>query len=105
MTPNEYKAWLDGFSEGIKGSPTKEQWEKIKNKTMELHDSGYQYPVYFPLYQPAPTYQPIYPSWGTYTVGAGGGVCETYGGGSPIGGATSFTVNAGVPQQTSGLLN
>jgi len=36
MTFNEYKSWLDGFSEGINGAPTKEQWEKIKSKLNEV---------------------------------------------------------------------
>ena len=30
MSVEEFKAWLDGFGESIKGSPTKAQWDKIK---------------------------------------------------------------------------
>jgi hypothetical protein len=36
MTFEEFKAWMDGFSEGVKGSPTKDQWEKIQDKLKEV---------------------------------------------------------------------
>jgi hypothetical protein len=33
MTINEFKAWLEGFEESFtNGSPTPEQWKKIKTK-------------------------------------------------------------------------
>jgi hypothetical protein len=33
MTIEEFKAWLEGFSESFPdGAPTKAQWEKIKQK-------------------------------------------------------------------------
>jgi len=36
MTPNEFKAWFDGFCEGVDGRPTKEQWEKIVLRVKDL---------------------------------------------------------------------
>lgn len=32
MTLNEFKAWLDGFTDAIGDAPTPEQWAKIKAK-------------------------------------------------------------------------
>lgn len=37
MTLNEFKHWLDGFSESITGAPTYEQWTKIKAKIDSLY--------------------------------------------------------------------
>jgi hypothetical protein len=36
MTLPEFKAWLDGFSEGMGDAPTPEQWAKIKGKLAEV---------------------------------------------------------------------
>lgn len=36
MTLNEFKAWLDGFSEAMGEAPTPEQWAKIKHKLGEV---------------------------------------------------------------------
>jgi len=33
MTPNEFKAWFDGFTEAFEGRiPTKAQWGRIKDR-------------------------------------------------------------------------
>lgn len=36
MTPDQFKAWFEGFCEGISDAPTPEQWAKIKAKIGEL---------------------------------------------------------------------
>ncbi len=36
MTFNEFKSWLDGFSEAIGDAPTPEQWAKVKAKVNEV---------------------------------------------------------------------
>ncbi len=36
MTENEFKAWFEGFSEGIDGSPTEKQWERIKKQVKSI---------------------------------------------------------------------
>jgi hypothetical protein len=36
MNINEFRYWLEGFSENIKDNPTPEQWKKIKAKLDEL---------------------------------------------------------------------
>lgn len=37
MTLSEFKAWLEGFSEGIETAPTEKQFEKIKAKVAEIN--------------------------------------------------------------------
>jgi len=45
MTTSEFKAWFDGFSQGVSDSPTKEQWEMIKKKMDEVsEETPYQVP-------------------------------------------------------------
>jgi len=36
MTPGEFKAWFDGFTEGLSGPPTKAKWERIKERVAEI---------------------------------------------------------------------
>lgn len=36
MTLKEFQAWLDGFSESIKGSPNERQWKKIQKRISEI---------------------------------------------------------------------
>jgi len=38
MTGKEFKAWFEGFCEGVGDVPTKEQFEKIKAKVNQLDD-------------------------------------------------------------------
>jgi hypothetical protein len=52
MTISEFKAWLEGFSEGIDGAPSPEQWARIQEKVRSLH-------AFVDL--------PSLPQWPTYT--------------------------------------
>lgn len=36
MTPEQFKAWFEGFCEGIAEAPTPEQWAKVKDKVADL---------------------------------------------------------------------
>lgn len=36
MTPAEFKAWFDGFTEAFSGCPTKAQWTRIKERVSEI---------------------------------------------------------------------
>lgn len=36
MNLNEFKAWFEGFTDGIDSNPTEKQWEKIKTKVSEI---------------------------------------------------------------------
>lgn len=39
MTLNEFKAWFEGFSEGIDKVPSEKQFAKIKDKVAEINDT------------------------------------------------------------------
>lgn len=45
MTAEQFKAWFDGFCEGIDGVPTADQWQKLRGKVAELQ-SAPQYKPY-----------------------------------------------------------
>jgi hypothetical protein len=36
MTPREFKAWFEGFTEAFTGCPTKAQWARIKDRVGEI---------------------------------------------------------------------
>lgn len=38
MTNSEFKAWFEGFSEGIEKTPTIKQWAKIQEKISQIND-------------------------------------------------------------------
>ena len=38
MTPSEFKAWFDGFTECMEGQPTEKQWKRIKKRVSEIDD-------------------------------------------------------------------
>lgn len=59
LTASEFKAWFDGFSQGINGVPTKEQWELIKKKVEEI-SFNYNY-FNAPLYTREPNPPMPYP--------------------------------------------
>jgi hypothetical protein len=54
MTPVEFKAWFDGFTEAMNGVPTKAQWERIKTRVAEVDGR----PVVHHVHQTWPMYQP-----------------------------------------------
>lgn len=39
MTANEFKAWFEGFAEGIGDVPSPEQWARIRAKVKEIRDA------------------------------------------------------------------
>jgi len=56
MTPAEFKAWFDGFTEGMDGPPSAKQWEKITKKVKQIDNTSVLTPVYvdrwWPVVQP-----------------------------------------------------
>lgn len=38
MTNSEFKAWFEGFSEGIDKVPNAKQWAKIQEKVAQIND-------------------------------------------------------------------
>ncbi|WP_266030394.1 hypothetical protein [Brucella intermedia] len=46
MTLNEFKAWLEGYSEAFtSGAPTAAQWEKIREKLGEVKITAASVPI------------------------------------------------------------
>lgn len=87
MNLSEFKAWFEGFSEGIDDVPSKKQWKRINEKIESITSDPTPWPVFVERY--------IYPRrerwnyWPThYAVGGGtirGTVTDKYtlnGGGS-----------------------
>lgn len=72
MTLSEFKAWFEGFSEGIDKVPTEKQFAKIKAKVAEIDGAPVTERIYVDRYWP--TWSRPYPSWwnvpyGTYSSG------------------------------------
>jgi hypothetical protein len=62
MTPNEFKAWFDGFTEAFEGRiPTKAQWGRIKDRVAEIDGKPVTERVYVDRYWP--TYIRTVPSY------------------------------------------
>ena len=73
MTPNEFKAWFDGFCEAFDKTPTQKQWARIKERVAEIDGKPVTERVfvdrYWPPYQ-KPYFDPYYWRYGGYTAGA-----------------------------------
>ena len=52
MTLAEFKAWFEGFSEGIDKVPTEKQFAKIKAKVAQIDGAPTTYPVFVDRYWP-----------------------------------------------------
>lgn len=52
MTPSEFKAWFDGFTEAFTGCPTKAQWTRIKARVAEIDGKSVTERVYVDRYWP-----------------------------------------------------
>jgi hypothetical protein len=64
MTKSEFKAWFDGFCEGMDGVPNEKQWERIKARVAEIDDTPVTYPVFVDRYvDPIRRYWPNVPYW------------------------------------------
>lgn len=85
MTPSEFKAWFDGFTEAMGGTPTKAQWARIQARVAEIDGKPVTHTVYVDRY--LPSVRPYYRDWTTWY-----GTCGSTSGGT-TGLATSL-VNA-----------
>lgn len=65
MKLDEFKAWFEGFTEGMDSTPSEKQWKRIKEQVAAI-DGVPVTPVYveryWPRYLNVPPYQPY---WGT----------------------------------------
>lgn len=61
MTPSEFKAWFDGFCEGMDGPPTADQFERIKKQIASI---GPEWPSprdnFVPSYRPSTGQPPLF---------------------------------------------
>ena len=56
MTPTEFKAWFDGFTENCDGPPNEKQWDRIKARVAEINGVSITYPVFVERYRDWPRY-------------------------------------------------
>lgn len=73
MTPTEFKAWFDGFTENCDGPPNEKQWDRIKARVAEINGVSITYPVYIDRYWSYPRPYQHNPYW--YSNGA---YCSTF---------------------------
>jgi hypothetical protein len=85
MTPNEFKAWFDGFTEAFDGKiPTKAQWDRIKARVADIDGKALTERVYVDRYWPTHLRLPY---WTTYYGTTGG--CGAVSGNSTLSNASS----------------
>lgn len=89
MTPQEFKAWFEGFTEAFTGCPTKAQWTRIKARVAEIDGKPITERIYVDRYWP--TYVKTYPSYPLYAT------CTTTAAG--IGGGSSYSLTNNASNQ------
>lgn len=60
MTPGEFKAWFEGFTEAFEKVPNLRQWAKIKDRVAEIDSKQTTQAVYVDRYWPPYTPRPYY---------------------------------------------
>lgn len=50
MTLSEFKAWFEGFTEGMGAAPDEDQWKRIKARVAEINGAATRYPVFIDRY-------------------------------------------------------
>lgn len=85
MTLTEFKAWFDGYTEGLEGAPTAAQFSRIKEKVALIADAA---PTTYPIFIDRYWREPYRRYWGDYWTVTGGVIGEAQG----IG--TSYASNA-----------
>lgn len=58
MTLSEFKAWFEGFTEGMDGPPSLKQWERIQARVKEISGQPVTQTVFVDRYFPA--VRPLY---------------------------------------------
>lgn len=61
MTPKEFKAWFEGFTEAFDRVPSKAQWERVKARVAEIDGRETTERIYVDRY--ISRYWPSYPGW------------------------------------------
>jgi hypothetical protein len=52
MTQEEFKAWFEGFCEGISGTPTEKQWKRIQARVKEIDGTRITEHIFVQRYDP-----------------------------------------------------
>lgn len=52
MTPAEFKAWFDGFTEALDGIPSEAQWKRIKERVAAIDGHAVTQQVFVDRYWP-----------------------------------------------------
>lgn len=68
MTPIEFKAWFEGFTEAMDRLPTRVQWDKIKARVAEIDGQPVTERIFVDRYLPTPV--PYWPTGISYTLPA-----------------------------------
>ncbi len=58
MTLQEFKAWFEGYTEGLEATPTKAQFDRIKERVKMIDGT----PMTYPIFVASPT-RPLFPYW------------------------------------------
>ncbi len=77
MTPQEFMAWFEGFTEAFDRIPTKAQWARVKERVAEIDGKPVTERIYLDRYWPQ--YVPVYgrPYWAAYGSGlSAAGICN-----------------------------
>lgn len=79
MTPQEFKAWFDGFTEALDGVPSKPQWARIKARVAEIDGKAVTERVYVDRYYPQyiPPAYPYYQRFGQVSINVGASGCSS----------------------------
>jgi hypothetical protein len=68
MTLQEFKAWFEGFTENMSGTPNKDQWKRIRARVKEIDGIAITEKVFIDRYWRYPTYPYTNPNpWITFT--------------------------------------
>lgn len=98
MTLSEFKAWFEGYTEGLEGAPTKAQFDRIKAKVGEITGAPVTYPIYVDRWV-----QPYRPYWDRYWATLGGTTGgATWSSAAPDAGNISYGTSNAVLQLSAG---
>lgn len=79
MTPQEFKAWFDGYTEAIGDVPNKKQWARIKERVAEIDGRPVTERVFVDRYIRPYWHGPVlYPSFPWYSTSMGNLSSGTY---------------------------
>lgn len=85
MNLSEFKAWFEGFTENVRGVPSKAQWARIQERVGEITSDPTPYPVFIDRYV-QPYWRPYQTWWNPYGLGTTSSglamTSNTYGAGS-----------------------